>query len=93
MKRFKTLDKGWKEILFAASGLGPNLLMILMGAFYTDAVNPAALGNASAVQSIAGVCLVVPALFPILFLIAKPILSNVLILSSKYIICVCIILI
>lgn len=71
MKRFKTLDKGWKEILFAASGLGPNLLMILMGAFYTDAVNPAALGNASAVQSIAGVCLVVPALFPILFLIAK----------------------
>ena len=71
MKRFKTLDKGWKEILFAASGLEPNLLMILMGAFYTDAVNPSALGNASAVQSIAGVCLVVPALFPILFLIAK----------------------
>ena len=43
MSKVKSLDKKWKELLFAASGLGPNLMMILMGAFFTDAINPAAL--------------------------------------------------
>ena len=72
MKKFKTLDKGWKEIVFALSAFGPNLLMGIMGAYYSDAVNPAALGmNEAAVQSIAGVCLVTPLLYSILATIAK----------------------
>ena len=72
MKVFKNLDKSWKEILYAMSGFGPNLLMILMGAFYSDAINPAALtGNAIIEQSIAGVCIVVPWLYAILGMIAK----------------------
>ena len=52
MKKFKTLDKGWKEILFAFSAFGPNLLMGIMGAYYSDAVNPAALGIAEVTDSI-----------------------------------------
>ena len=75
MKRFRNLDKTWKELLFAASGLGPNLLMVLMGAFFTDAVNPAALDIASnpgkVVQTITGFCLIVPWLFSVLWFIAK----------------------
>ena len=38
-----SLDKKWKEFLYAASGFGPNLLMVLLGAYFTDAVNPQAL--------------------------------------------------
>lgn len=75
MKKFRNLDKIWKEILFAASGLGPNLMMVLMGAFFTDAVNPAALDLASnsskAVQTITGTCLIVPGLFSVLWFLAK----------------------
>lgn len=70
MKRYKMLDKTWKEILFAASGFGPNLMMILMGAFYSDAVNPGALHN-NELQTITGACLVTPALFAILMSLAK----------------------
>ena len=76
LKRFKTLDKSWKEILYAFSGFGPNLLMVLMGAFFTDAINPSALGDAasgnSAWQTIAGsTCLILPAIFPVLWFIGK----------------------
>ena len=72
MKKFKTLDKGWKEVVFAMSAFGPNLLMGIMGAYYSDAVNPSALGvEEAAVQSIAGVMLVMPALYAILSVIAK----------------------
>ena len=75
MKKFKNLDKTWKEILYAASGFGPNLMMVLMGAFFTDAINPAALDIASnpgkIVQTITGTCLVAPALFSILWFIGK----------------------
>ncbi len=70
MKKFKTLDKTWKEILFSASGFGPNLLMILMGAFYSDAVNPGALNN-NLLQTINGACLVTPALFAVCMALAK----------------------
>ena len=74
-KKFRNLDKTWKEILFSASGFGPNLLMVLMGAFFTDAVNPAALNLAQnsdkVVQTISGTCLIIPALFPILWFIGK----------------------
>ena len=66
----KSLDKKWKELLFSASGFGPNFLMVLMGAFFTDAINPAALPVGS-VQAIGTGCLVLPAVFPILWMIAK----------------------
>jgi len=68
----QSLNKKWKELLFAFSGFGPNFLMILMGAYFTDAVNPAALGVSQTYQSIAtGVCFILPALFPILYAVAK----------------------
>ena len=45
MKIFKvSLDKRWKEVVFAAAGFGPNLLMVLMMAYFTDAVMPQGLG-------------------------------------------------
>lgn len=64
------LDKHWKELLFSFSGFGPNFLMVLMGAYFTDAVNPAALGSNS-LQAINGTCLILPAIFPIIWMIAK----------------------
>lgn len=71
-KMVKSLDKKWKELLFSASGLGPNFMMVLMGAYYTDALNPVALGGGDTFQAImAGTCFIVPALFPILYAIGK----------------------
>ena len=67
-----SLNKKWKEFLYAFSGFGPNFLMVLMGAYFTDAMNPAAMGDHQAVQTIAaGVCFISPAIFPILFAISK----------------------
>ena len=67
-----SLNKKWKELLYSASGFGPNFLMVLMGAFYSDAVNPAGLGLNPNGQSIFGtICLVVPALFSALMIVAK----------------------
>ena len=68
----KSLDKKWKEFLFAFSGFGPNFLMILMGSYYSDALNPSALETGEQFQAIMpGVCFILPALFPILFAIGK----------------------
>ena len=68
----KSLDKKWKELLFAFSGFGPNLLMVLMGAYYSDALNPSALEAGEGFQAIIpGFCFILPALFPILYAIAK----------------------
>lgn len=68
----KSLDKKWKEFLFGFSGFGPNLLMILMGSFYDDALNPAALETGEQFQAIVpGVCFILPILFPVLFALAK----------------------
>ncbi|MBR2969678.1 MAG: MFS transporter [Clostridia bacterium] len=68
----KSLDKKWKVLLYSFAGFGPNFLMVLMGAFFTDAINPAALGeNVLHLQSISGACLILPAVFPILWMIAK----------------------
>lgn len=64
------LNKQWKELLFSFAGFGPNFLMVLMGAYFTDAINPAALPEGS-LQAINGTCLILPAVFPILWLIAK----------------------
>lgn len=68
----RSLNKKWKELLYAFSGFGPNLLMVLMGAYYTDAINPVALGTNSSYQAImTGTCFILPAIFPILYAIAK----------------------
>ena len=68
----KSLDKKWKEFLFAFSGFGPNFLMILMGSYFSDALNPSALETGEQFQAIMpGVCFILPALFPILFAIGK----------------------
>lgn len=69
--KVRSLDKKWKEFLFAFSGFGPNLLMVLMGAFFSDAINPSALLNSRLFASMHDVCLILPALFPILYAIAK----------------------
>lgn len=68
----KSLDKKWKEFLFAFSGFGPNFLMILMGSYFSDALNPSALESGEQFQSIMpGVCFILPAAFPILYAISK----------------------
>ena len=73
MKKFRNLDSIGKEILYAASGFGANLMMIIMGAYFSDAVNPVALGIKESAfwQSINGTFLVVPLLFSILGIIGK----------------------
>lgn len=68
----ESLNKKWKELLFAFSGFGPNFLMVLMGSYYSDALNPAAFGGNETFQTMAGgACLIVPALFPILYALGK----------------------
>ena len=68
----ESLNKKWKELLFAASGFGPNFLMVLMGAYFSDAVNPAGLsGNVNGQTIIGNICLVLPALFSVLMIVAK----------------------
>ncbi len=70
--KVKSLDKKWKELVYAFSGFGPNFLMVLMGAYFTDAMNPTALGETSSYQAImSGVCFIAPWLFGILYPIAK----------------------
>ena len=70
--KVKSLDKKWKEFLYSFSGFGPNFLMVLMGAYFTDAMNPTALGEGSSYQAImSGVCFIAPWLFGILYPIAK----------------------
>ncbi len=71
-KKVVSLDKKWKEFLFAFSGFGPNLLMILMGSYYSDALNPAALEIGEQYQAILpNFCFILPALFPILYALGK----------------------
>ena len=68
----RSLDKKWKELLFAFSGFGPNFLMLVMGSYFSDALNPSALESSEQFQAIVpGVCFILPALFPILFAIGK----------------------
>ncbi|MBQ8689113.1 MAG: MFS transporter [Clostridia bacterium] len=69
--KVKSLDKNWKEFLYAFSGFGPNFLMVLMGAFFTDALNPTALDAGSLQAIMHPVCFILPAIFPILYAIAK----------------------
>ena len=68
----RSLNTKWKELLFAFSGFGPNFLMILMGSYYSDALNPAALESGEQLQAIVpGFCFILPALFPILYALSK----------------------
>lgn len=76
MKSGIVLNKRWKEIVFAASGFGPNLLMVLMMAYFTDAVIPTGLnadisfwsyGTSSSVPLV----LVSVFVFPILWTIGR----------------------
>lgn len=69
--KVKSLDKKWKELLYACSGFGPNFLMVLMGAYFTDAINPAALGDGSYQAIMSGTCFILPILFGVLYPIAK----------------------
>ena len=67
-----SLDKKWKELLFSFSGFGPNFLMVLMGAYFTDAINPVALGENAQYQAIAsGTCFILPLVFPVLYMLGK----------------------
>ncbi len=66
-----SLDKKWKEFVYSASGFGPNLLMVLLGAYLTDALNPVGLSADKNNWSISGYCLITPAIFGVLWMVAK----------------------
>ncbi len=66
-----TLDKKWKEFVYAATGFGPNLLMVLLGAYFTDAMNPAGLNSNIGSWSLTGYSLVMPSIFGLLWMIGK----------------------
>ncbi len=67
----KMLDKKWKEFIYGFAGFGPNFLMVFMGAYFTDAINPVALGDGSYQSIMSGVCFIMPAVFPVLYTVAK----------------------
>lgn len=67
----ESLNKKWKEFLYAACGFGPNLLNVILGAYLTDALNPSGLTADIKLWSISGVCLITPSIFGILWMIAK----------------------
>jgi len=69
--RVNSLNTKWKEFLFAFTGFGPNFLMVLMGAFFTDAMNPAALPEGSFQAIASGTCFILPLVFPTVYAIAK----------------------
>lgn len=71
MNKSVSLNKRWKEVIFAASGLGPNLLMVLMMAYFTDAVSPAGLSADIGFWSYGGITLVSVIIFPILWTIGR----------------------
>ncbi len=72
MQSVQSLDKKWKEFLYAFTGFGPNLLMVLFGAYFQNAVNPIALDATNSIFAIApSVIFIYPALFPILFAIGR----------------------
>lgn len=66
-----SLDKKWKEFLYSASGFGPNLLMVLLTAYLTDSLNPAGLTANKETWSLSGYSLIAPAIFGVLWMIAK----------------------
>ena len=73
MKKFRNLDSIGKEILYAFSGFGANLMMIIMGAYFSDSLNTVALGSSADAQwqTITGACLILPGLFAVLGIVSK----------------------
>ena len=73
MKRFRNLNSIGKEILYAFSGFGANLMMIIMGAYFSDSLNTVALGASESAQwqTITGACLILPGLFSVLGIVSK----------------------
>ena len=74
MKRFRNLNSIGKEILYAFSGFGANLMMIIMGAYFSDSLNTIALGASESAKwqtIIPGACLIFPALFSVLGIVSK----------------------
>ena len=71
MNKSVSLNKRWKEVIFAAAGLGPNLLMVLMMAYFTDAVIPDGLLADKSFWSYGGVTIVYGFIFPILWTIGR----------------------
>ncbi len=69
------LNKRWKEILYAFSAFGPNLVMIAMMAYFTDAVDPTFMieSHSSALPSMSfnSTIIVAPILFGILWTIGR----------------------
>ena len=72
-KRYMTLNKKWKEILFALSGFGPNLLMVLMGGYFTNGLEPNKFepGSLKLFESVGSAALILPLIFPVIWFIAK----------------------
>lgn len=66
-----SLDKKWKEIFYGSCFFGPNLLFVLLGAYFTDALNPAGLTANIESWSLTGYALIVPGIFGIVWMIAK----------------------
>ncbi len=71
MSKQISLNKRWKEVVFAISGLGPNLLMVLMMAYFTDAVIPTGLAADIDFWSYSGVTIVSVIIFPILWTLGR----------------------
>ena len=50
---------------------GPNLLFVLLGAYFTDALNPAGLTANIESRSLTGYALIMPGIFGVVWMIAK----------------------
>ncbi len=66
-----SLDKKWKEFLYGSCFFGPNLLFILLGAYFTDALNPAGLTANLESWSLSGYALIMPSIFGLMWMLAK----------------------
>ncbi|HOP10978.1 MAG TPA: MFS transporter [Oscillospiraceae bacterium] len=66
-----SLDKRWKEFVYAASGFGPNIMMVFLMAYFTDAVYPVALSADKAQWSVAGYTLIFPAVWGLLWSLGR----------------------
>ncbi len=66
-----SLDRKWKEFLYGSCFFGPNLLFILLGAYFTDALNPAGLTANIENWSLSGYCLIMPSIFGLMWMLAK----------------------
>mgnify|MGYP001389598038 CR=1 FL=1 len=66
-----SLDRRWKEFVFAASGFGPNIMMVFLMAYFTNAVYPVALTTNKAEWSVTGYTLIFPAIWGLLWALGR----------------------